>query len=101
ETGARNCSCPGFSDSLLTATIVAAESSTTRSSDMRPRLSPRGASVAESMSCRASSFGNPRGVQESRLGYLGIEIKSALANGDPVTDDAIIYTYTDEAPALA
>ncbi|CNL53809.1 Uncharacterised protein [Mycobacterium tuberculosis] len=36
ETGARNCSCPGLSDRLFTATIVAAESSTMRSSDMTP-----------------------------------------------------------------
>src|SRR5690606_7801217 len=33
--------------------------------------------------------------------YLGIEIKRPRERSSPVTDDAIIYTYTDEAPALA
>jgi len=37
----------------------------------------------------------------SRLGYLGIEINLPSRTEIPVTDDAIIYTYTDEAPALA
>src|SRR5690606_3882167 len=64
---------------------------------MRSRLAPRRGSVAET----TSRCPNSARITGSRLRYLGIEIKSALANGDPVTDDAIIYTYTDEAPALA
>ena len=36
DTGAKNCSCPGLSERLFTATIVVAESSTNRRSPMQP-----------------------------------------------------------------